>query len=87
MEEIHSNLIPTPLLTNKMYTDLGTNNIKAIGEPSSFGKSLGRFLIGCSIPIKLNFANLSLLSQRHLGVYPTSHLFQFFQIITYLYLL
>ena len=43
MEEIHSNLIPTPLLTNKMYTGLGTNNIKAIGEPSSFGKSLGRF--------------------------------------------
>ena len=43
MEEIHSNLIPTPLLTNKMYKGPRTNNIKTIDESSSFGKSLGRF--------------------------------------------
>ena len=43
MEEIHSTLIPTPLLTNKIYTDLGTNKMKTIDESSSFGKSLGQF--------------------------------------------
>ena len=43
MEEIHSNLIPTPLLSNKIYRGLGTDGVKAIDETSSFGQRLGRF--------------------------------------------
>ena len=43
MEEIHSNLTPTPLLSNKIYRGLGTDGVKAIDETSSFGQRLGRF--------------------------------------------
>ena len=43
MEEIHSKLIPTPLLVNKQNWSSGKNIATSVGEPSSLGAILGKF--------------------------------------------
>ena len=44
MEEIHSDLTPTPLLSNKQNWNSGKNIIDVVGEPSSLGTILGKIL-------------------------------------------
>ena len=43
MENIHSNLNPIPLFTDKLYLTSGTVAQRTVGEPSSFGRTLGQF--------------------------------------------
>ena len=43
MEEIHSDLTPTPLLVDRQNRSSGRNKINIAGEPSSLGTILGKF--------------------------------------------
>ena len=43
MEEIHSDLKPTPLLKNKQNWNSGKNISNVVGEPSSLGTVLRKF--------------------------------------------
>ncbi len=43
MEEIHSNLTPTPLLASEQYLNVGGSTGKKIGEKTSIGTILGKF--------------------------------------------
>jgi len=43
MENIHSNLNPIPLFTDKLYLTSGTVAQRTVGEPSSFRRTLGQF--------------------------------------------
>ena len=43
MEEIHSDLTPTPLVANRQNWNSGKNISNVVGEPSSLGTILGKF--------------------------------------------